>query len=141
MKAFADELGVDCTSTPFSEKEVDFLVDKLNTPFIKVASMDLNNYPFLEYIAKKGKPIVISTGLSNLNEIDRALSDNKDASKSRNHFLFWLSWVLELEKRFKTKEYCKSRNVPNVPEKCKKYVVWPIWQIIFRIIETKNNLV
>ena len=83
MKAFADELGVDCTSTPFSEKEVDFLVDKLNTPFIKVASMDLNNYPFLEYIAKKGKPIVISTGLSNLNEIDRAIKTIEDAGNKQ----------------------------------------------------------
>lgn len=73
MKKFADEVGIDCTSTPFSKKEVDFLVEKMNTPFIKVASMDLNNYPFLEYLAKKGKPIVISTGLSELYEIDKAV--------------------------------------------------------------------
>lgn len=73
MKKFADELGIDCTSTPFSKKEADFLVDKLDTPFIKVASMDLNNYPFLEYLAKKNKPIIISTGLSELYEIDKAI--------------------------------------------------------------------
>ena len=73
MKKFSDEVGIDCTSTPFSKKEVDFLVNKLETPFIKVASMDLNNYPFLEYLAKKGKPIVLSTGLSELYEIDKAV--------------------------------------------------------------------
>ncbi|RTR32535.1 N-acetylneuraminate synthase family protein [Shewanella atlantica] len=73
MKSFADEVGIDCTSTPFSKKEADFLVDKLNTPFIKVASMDLNNLPFLTYLAKKGKPMVISTGLSELHEIDKAV--------------------------------------------------------------------
>ncbi|HYC85307.1 MAG TPA: N-acetylneuraminate synthase family protein [Chryseosolibacter sp.] len=73
MKKFADELGIDCTSTPFSPKEVDFLVGTLKAPFIKVASMDLNNYPFLDYIARKGKPIVISTGLSELYEIDKAI--------------------------------------------------------------------
>lgn len=73
MKKFADDLNIDCTSTPFSKKEADFLVDTLETPFIKVASMDLNNYPFLEYLAKKGKPIVISTGLSELYEIDKAV--------------------------------------------------------------------
>ncbi|MBN8664320.1 MAG: N-acetylneuraminate synthase family protein [Chitinophagales bacterium] len=73
MKAYADELEIDCTSTPFSPKEADFLVDKLKTPFIKVASMDLNNYPFLEYLAKKGLPMVISTGLSELYEIDKAV--------------------------------------------------------------------
>lgn len=73
MKAFSDKVGIDCTSTPFSKSEADFLVDKLNTPFIKVASMDLNNYPFLEYLAKKNKPLIISTGLSELYEIDRAV--------------------------------------------------------------------
>lgn len=73
MKKFADEIGIDCTSTPFSKKEADFLVEKLETPFIKVASMDLNNYPFLEYLAKKGKPMLIATGLSELHEIDKAI--------------------------------------------------------------------
>lgn len=73
MKKFADDIGIDCTSTPFSKKEADFLVDSLATPFIKVASMDLNNYPFLTYLANKGKPLVISTGLSELYEIDRAI--------------------------------------------------------------------
>ncbi|MBU2896865.1 N-acetylneuraminate synthase family protein [Vibrio hepatarius] len=83
MKSFAYEVGVDCTSTPFSKREADFLVDEMNTPFIKVASMDLNNYPFLEYLARKGKPMVISTGLSEMYEIDRAIkciemAGNKD---------------------------------------------------------------
>lgn len=73
MKKFADEVGIDCISTPFSKREVDFLVDKLNVPFIKIASMDVNNYPFLEYVAKKQKPIVISTGLSELYELDKAI--------------------------------------------------------------------
>lgn len=73
MKKFADELGIDCTSTPFSKKEADFLIDKLDSPFIKVASMDLNNYPFLEYLAKKNRPMVIATGLSELYEIDKAV--------------------------------------------------------------------
>lgn len=79
MKSFSDELGIDCTSTPFSKKEADFLVDKMQTPFIKVASMDLNNYPFLEYLAKKGKPMIISTGLSELYEIDKAVKTIEDA--------------------------------------------------------------
>ncbi|MFA6519681.1 MAG: N-acetylneuraminate synthase family protein [Candidatus Paceibacterota bacterium] len=74
MKKIADEVGIDMISTPFSKKEVDFLVDKLHAPFIKVASMDANNYPFLKYIARKGKPIVMSTGLSTLSEIDKAIS-------------------------------------------------------------------
>ncbi|PHO10266.1 N-acetylneuraminate synthase [Malaciobacter canalis] len=83
MKKFADEIGIDCTSTPFSKKETDFLVDKLESPFIKVASMDLNNYPFLEYLAKKGKPIVISTGLSELYEIDKAVKTIENAGNNQ----------------------------------------------------------
>ena len=46
MKNFANKLEIDITSTPFSKREVDFLVNQLESPFIKVASMDLNNYPF-----------------------------------------------------------------------------------------------
>lgn len=83
MKKFADELEIDCTSTPFSKEEADFLVDKLESPFIKVASMDLNNYPFLEYLARKGKPIIISTGLSELYEIDKAVKTIENAGNSQ----------------------------------------------------------
>lgn len=83
MKKLADDVGIDCTSTPFSKKEADFLVEQLDTPFIKVASMDLNNYPFLTYLAKKGKPIVISTGLSELYEIDKAVKTIEQAGNNQ----------------------------------------------------------
>lgn len=83
MKSFCDKIGIDCTSTPFSKKEADFLVDKLETPFIKVASMDLNNYPFLEYLAKKEKPMIISTGLSELYEIDKAIKKIEEAGNNQ----------------------------------------------------------
>jgi len=73
LKKYCDEVGIDFTSTPFSPEEVDFLVDVLDVPFIKIASMDLNNYPFISYIANKGKMIVLSTGLSHLYEIDKAV--------------------------------------------------------------------
>jgi len=72
-----------CTSTPFSKQEADFLVDVLESPFIKVASMDLNNYPFLEYLAKKGKPMIISTGLSELYEIDRAVKTIENSGNTQ----------------------------------------------------------
>lgn len=79
MKKFADSVGIACTSTPFSEGEVDFLINDLESPFIKTASMDLNNYPFLDYIARKGKPIVLSTGLSELYEVDKAIRTIEEA--------------------------------------------------------------
>ena len=83
MKKFADEVGIDCTSTPSNKKEADLLVEKMDTPYIKVASMDLNNYPFLEYLAKKGKTIVISTGLSELYEIDKAVKAIEEAGNNQ----------------------------------------------------------
>lgn len=73
MYEYSRIVGIDCISTPFSKKEADFLVEVLDVPFIKIASMDLNNYPFLEYIAMKKKPMVLSTGLSELHEIDKAV--------------------------------------------------------------------
>ena len=79
MKKICDEIKIDFTSTPFSKKEADFLVNTLNAPFIKVASMDLNNYPFLDYLARKNKPLVISTGLSELYEIDKAVKTIENA--------------------------------------------------------------
>jgi len=82
MKTFADEIGIDCSSTPFSKAEADFLVEKLKSPFIKVASMDLNNLPFLTYLAQKQLPIIISTGLSELYEIDQAI---KTIEATGNH--------------------------------------------------------
>lgn len=73
LKDYCDEVGITFSSTPFCEEEVDFLVDELDVDFVKVASMDLNNYPFLEYIAKKDKPVILSTGLSTLAEVDEAI--------------------------------------------------------------------
>jgi N-acetylneuraminate synthase len=79
LKRISDDVGIDFASTPFSKREVDFLVHRLKVGFIKVASMDLNNYPFLRYISNKGLPIVLSTGLSSLSEIDRAVRTIEDA--------------------------------------------------------------
>jgi N-acetylneuraminate synthase len=66
--------GVAFASTPYSEAEVDFLVEKCGAPYIKVASMDLVNYPFLEYIARLGVPIVLSTGMGTMEEVRKAVA-------------------------------------------------------------------
>ncbi len=72
LKKYCDLHGIEFASTPFSKAEVDLLVS-LDVPFIKVASMDLNNIPFLKYIANTGKPIVISTGLCGLSDVSDAV--------------------------------------------------------------------
>jgi len=60
-------------STPFSMDEAD-LLEKLGVPFFKIASMDINHLPLLEHIGSKGKPVILSTGMSSLGEIERALT-------------------------------------------------------------------
>lgn len=73
LKNYCDELKIDFASTGFSNSEIDLLCDELNVPFIKVASMDITNLPLLSYIASKKKPVVISTGLCGLSDINTAV--------------------------------------------------------------------
>lgn len=65
---YANECSIKFLSTGFDEDSIDFL-DSLNIDLFKVPSGEITNKPYLEHIAKKGKPIVISTGMSNLQEI------------------------------------------------------------------------
>lgn len=71
------------SSTPYSEEEVDFLINECEAPFVKVASMEINNPLFLRYIAKKGVPIVLSTGMSTDEEIERAVDVLKEEGCSQ----------------------------------------------------------
>ena len=73
MADYCREQGLDFSSTPYSKAEVDFLSDEAEAPFIKVASMEINNPSFLEYIGRKGVPVVLSTGMSDMDEIRRAV--------------------------------------------------------------------
>lgn len=59
-------------STPYDEESVDFL-DELGVPAFKIASTDTNNIPFLHYVAKKGKPMIISTAMSEMEEVEQAV--------------------------------------------------------------------
>lgn len=73
LKSYCDEVGIEFASTPFTRREADLLVNELDVPFIKVASMDVDNVPFLRYLAKLGKPVVLSTGLSELSDVALAV--------------------------------------------------------------------
>lgn len=76
---YCKEVGIDFSSTPYSKQEVDFLLDECDAAFIKIASMELNNYPFLEYIAKKDSAIILSTGMGDLEEIKNAVKTIENA--------------------------------------------------------------
>lgn len=82
LAGYCKSKGISFSSTPYSRQEADLLADA-DVPFIKIASMEINNYPFLEYIAKTGIPIVLSTGMADFEEIVRAVeviekAGNKD---------------------------------------------------------------
>lgn len=72
LKEEADRIGIDFFSTPFDKTSVDFLED-LGVEFYKIASFELIDIPLIKYIASKGKPIIMSTGMSTLAEIDEAV--------------------------------------------------------------------
>jgi N-acetylneuraminate synthase len=60
--------GIHFLSTPYDVSSVD-LLDELNVPLYKIASTDLNNLPLIRYIASKGRPIILSTAMSELEEV------------------------------------------------------------------------
>ena len=83
---YANEIGITIFSTPFDEDAVDFL-NELNVPAFKIASFELLDLPLIKYVASKGKPLLISTGMGNENEISDAVQTAKDAG-CQNILLF-----------------------------------------------------
>ncbi len=73
LNEYCKSKGIAFSSSPFSKQEVD-LLDTMDVPFFKIASMDINNFQLLAYTASKGKPIILSTGMSTLGEIEKAVS-------------------------------------------------------------------
>lgn len=73
LKAHAKSIGIDFLSTPDDEDSLDFLADELDLPSIKIGSGEVTNLPFLRKIAAKQKPLILSTGMSTLGEVERAL--------------------------------------------------------------------
>lgn len=77
LKAYADEIGIEFFSTPFDFSAVDFL-ESINVSRYKIASFEAMDYPLIRYAAKHKKPMIISTGVSTIDEIYEAI----DACKS-----------------------------------------------------------
>lgn len=77
----AKDEGLVCFSSPFDHKAVDFL-ETLNTPIYKIASFEITDIPLIEYVAKKGKPIIISTGIATIDDIELAINTCKKAGNN-----------------------------------------------------------
>lgn len=72
LKEEADRIGIDFLSTPFDRSAVDFLED-IGVEFYKIASFELVDIPLIEYVASRKKPIIMSTGMATLGEIEDAV--------------------------------------------------------------------
>lgn len=70
---YAKKRGIIFLSSPFDIESVD-LLDDIGVPFVKIASGEITNYPLLKHIAKKHKPVILSTGMSTIGEIEEALN-------------------------------------------------------------------
>ena len=73
LLAEAKKIGIDFFSTPFDKTSVDFL-ESIGMDFYKIASFELVDLPLIDYVASKGKPIIMSTGMANIGEIQEAVA-------------------------------------------------------------------
>lgn len=83
LKAEAEKAGIDFLSTPFDRTSVDFL-EELGLQFYKIASFEMIDLPLVEYVASKGKPVIMSTGMGTLEEIREAV---ETVTQTGNHQL------------------------------------------------------
>jgi pseudaminic acid synthase len=83
LKEEAEKIGIDFLSTPFDKTSVDFL-ESIGVSFYKVASFELTDIPLIKYIASKEKPIILSTGMGTLREIEEAVKMIR--SQGNNNF-------------------------------------------------------
>lgn len=88
--AYCRKRRVAFCSTPFSPEEAD-LLESLDVPFFKIASMDVVHLPLLEYVARKQRPLIVSTGMATLAEIEQAVTTIRNAGNNQIILLHCIS--------------------------------------------------
>jgi len=84
LKKHCDEIKIMFLSTPDEEYSLDFLVDELDMPFVKIGSGEVTNLPYLRKIAAKNKPIIMSTGMAELGEVEEAINTIREVNSKAN---------------------------------------------------------
>lgn len=82
LKKIAEEIGLVCFSSPFDFEAVDFL-DKMDVPAYKIASFEITDIPLIEYTASKNKPMIISTGIATMSDIEEAIKACKRVGNNK----------------------------------------------------------
>lgn len=108
----AKKLKIEIFSSPFDETAVNFL-EKLNCPAYKIASPEINHIPLIEKVAKTGKPIILSTGLSNEEDLRLAI---KTIKKNKNNKIAILKCTSSYPA---TAEELNLSTIPNISKKYK----------------------
>ena len=113
LKEETERLGMVFFSSPFAKKDVDFL-EELKIPLYKIASFEINDIPLIEYVASKGKPMIISTGVATLDDIELAV---ETCRKAGNNDITLLKCTSEYPAKI------EDANLLNIPDLKKKFNV------------------